>query len=115
MALHRKGFRPLKVGERTVYWCARKAKLATENEELAEHESKAVICVTVVGSQAFKSGKSGQRLEFAVPRGSSVGSVAVRYVVEQTPEFTGAADGARVAPQAATLAQALAMCAPRRP
>ena len=83
--------------------------------ELAENESRAGIWVTVVGSQAFKSGESGQRLEFAVPRGSTVGAVAVRYVVEQTPEFTGEADGARIAPRAATLAQALAMCAPRRP
>lgn len=115
MALNRKGWRALKLAQRTLYWRARKGSTDTPQLRRGQVEVGAALVVVVVSSEAFHPGKTGQRLEFALPRGSTVSSLAVRFVVDHTPEFTGKAGAAHVVPTAATLAQARAMCAPHKP
>jgi hypothetical protein len=106
VALNRKGWRNLRLEEQPLYWRTR----AVRDAPLAQ-----AVHVCVVSGQAFKSGQTGQQLNFVLPRGSTVGPALLRYVVTHSPQFTGAAGLPHVNASARVEAHAARMAlSPRR-
>ncbi len=102
MAVNQKHWYGLKRDGRTLFW---RARLLSDKR----------LAVCVVGSSAFKSGCTGQRLLFTLPRDCTASPLVLRYVLSATPWFTGAPGLPHVEVDSAVEAQAATIARRLRP
>ena len=100
MAIYRKAWRVVHFEPRPYYWKSRLNRAAPRNRMLE---------ITVVSGEAFKPGRTGQELRFALPQGSRVTAGLIRFVIEHSPHFNGGSGQPHVKPIPSVHAQALAL------